>query len=128
LLLDTLPETTLYYFFPVLYQLDEVIKGDIGTLNEDGIVKLPNALRLTYASLNPKGTFLLDNGVTTYFWLGSECNVEIAKHLKYILINESTPEGNDNVRIKIERILYAIKEYFYNKELGQSKHQDHSKL
>jgi hypothetical protein len=112
LLLDALPETVLYYFFPVLYQLDEVITGDIGTLNEDGSVKLPNALRLTYASLNPKGVFLLDNGMTTYFWLGAECNVEIAKHLKYILINEETPEGNDEVRVRIERIVQAIKEYF----------------
>lgn len=112
LLLDALPETTNYFFFPILYQLDGVLQ-DLGTLNEDGTVKLPVALRLSYASLDSKGVFLLDNGMTTYFWLGTECNVEIAKHFKYILVNEPYPEDNDNIRTRLDRILSAIQEYFH---------------
>ena len=111
LLLDLRSETAIYLFFPVLYPLHNIMEEGAGTLDESGAVRLPGALRLTQASLDSKGIYLLENGVVTMIWLGSECDNELAKFLQ--MIATSQPVENDEYATRVQRIIRTIQAYFW---------------
>ncbi len=82
LLLDLRTETATYLFFPLLYPVHTVLEEGTGVTDSSGTTKLPAPLRLTSASLDPKGIYLLDNGLSTFIWLGEACDPRLAKTLR----------------------------------------------
>lgn len=111
-LLDTKAETSAYFFFPVLYGLHKILEENAGIFDETNNLILPTSLRLTKNTLEPNGIYLLDTGMDTFFWLGTDCNPKFAKSVQNIIAGINSEEIDD-FRIRIDRIIQYIQQYFF---------------
>ena len=91
--------------------MDDINFGDAGLINEDKTVKLPGSLRLSTSSLDDNGIYVLDNGFTTFIWLGTKCDSLIEANLRRNINNRKIADEDNDIDSRIIRIINSIQTY-----------------
>lgn len=115
-------EETMYYIFPHIYPLEQLIYDkELGTINkETGEVVMPNIISTHFESFEDDGVFLIDNGYLLIFYVRRNTNVQILKSLFDIedlqfltnAVNEESVFNNmDELKERIMNIIDNIRRY-----------------
>lgn len=71
--LRTLPMwEILDFIYPRLYCLHN-IQGDVGVINDEGVVQMPPLMHLSAESVHGGGIYLLHNALDMYMWVSKSC-------------------------------------------------------
>lgn len=115
-------EETMYYIFPHIYPLGQLVYDkELGTINkETGEVVMPNIISTHFESFEDDGVFLIDNGYLLIFYVRRKTNVQMLKSLFDIedlqfltnSVNEETVFNNmDELKERIMNIIDNIRRY-----------------
>ena len=103
------------FIYPRLLPM-HTLDGSVGSLDIDGTPHLPTPMPLTLEKLEADGTFLMDDGVALYVWVGRGASPEFLQAVLQLPSLEGVDVGrlrlpplDNEASVRVQRLLHAVR-------------------